>query len=262
MNLDRFICSQKIGDNYDIYEPREPVRRVIAQKSVLVKPYRGFVVPEETLIIEANHKPAMLEYLRVHHAISSETIYNDLYGVIQHQTVHEAAYDALYRGVILASTGNNEEAIQHYTDCIERNPEMASAYNRRADAYCDLGEYDSAISDYQKALMFNVRNADTHHNLGVSYAAKRDYHSAIRHYDQALQLKHDAYTHYYRFEALLFIGEWEKAKQAAIFMSLEGGDVVDLLHENYKDVSDFEQQNGVQLPDDIVELLGGREGDG
>ena len=248
----------KIGDHYDIHEPRNPLHRALAQKSVIVMPDKGFVIPKETLPIDAGVKPEVLEYLRARHGISSETIYNDPYGVIQYQAVHQAAYDAFYRGVILASRGNSEEAILYYTDCIERNPEMASAYSKRADAYHELGEYDSEILDYQKALTFNVRNANVYHNLGVAYAAKRDYHSAIQHYDQALQLGPNAYTRYHRFEARLLLNQWEKAKQAAISVYAGWEEITAIFKEFYESVSDFEEKNDIELPDDIVGLLGGR----
>ena len=248
----------KIGGNYDIHEPRNPLHRVLAQKSVIVMPDKGFVMPEETLPIDAGVKPAVLEYLRARHGISSETIYNDPYGVIQHQAVHRGAYDAFYRGVILASRGNSEEAILYYTNCIERNPEMASAYSKRADAYHELGEYDSEILDYQKALTFNVRNANVYHNLGIAYAAKRDYHNAIHHYDQALQLGPNAYTRYHRFEAWLLLNQWEEAKQAAISVYTGWEEITAIFEEFYESVSDFEEKNDIELPDDIVELLGGR----
>ena len=249
----------KVGDHYSVYEPLEPAHRVIAQKSALVRPHKGFVHPEETYAIDANHKPAVLEYLRAHHGISSETVYNDLYGVIQHQAVHRAAYDALYQGVALAAKGDHGQAIQHYSDCIRLNPQMASAYNNRADAYHDLGDYDSAISDYQKALTFDARNEAVYHNLGVAYAAQRNYRLAVQHYDLALQIDHDDYTHYFRLEAWLLLEKWEEAKQAATSAEISRADIIALFHEHYENISDFEQQNDVRLPDDIAELLSGRE---
>lgn len=241
----------KIGSHYSIYEPLEPIHRVVAQKSVLVRPYRGFVHPEETITIDAINKPAILEYLRAHHGISSETVYNDLYGVIQHQATHRAAYNALYQGVALAAQGNYRLAIQHYSDCIRLNPQMVSAYNNRGDAYFELKDYNEAISDYQRALTFAARNDAVYHNLGVAYAAQGNYRLAIQHYDLALQLNHDDYTHYYRFEAWLFLKEWEAAKQAATSAEVSWADIVALFREYYEDVADFERRNDIQLPDNV-----------
>ena len=136
---------------------------------------------------------------------------------------------------------------------------MASTYNNRADAHHESGEYESAISYYRKALRFDARNQAVYHNLCVAYAAQHSYDLAIQHYDQALQLGHDDYTHYYRFEAWLLLKEWEEAKLAATSAEVVWADTRTLLHEHYENVSDFEQKNEVRLPDDISELLGGRE---
>ena len=214
---------------------------------------------EAAVTIDANHETEVLELLRVHHGISSETVYNDLYGVIQHQTVYRDAYHALYKGVALAEKGEYEQAIQRYRVCIKLNPEMASAYSNRADAYHELGEYDSAIADYRKALTFDTLNSAIYHNLGVAYAAQGNYHQAIQYYSQALHLDDDDYTRYYRFEAWLLLEEWEEARQVAISTEMSWDDISSLLHEHYESISDFEQKKGVCLPDDIVELLGGRE---
>ena len=248
-----------IGDGYRIFEPRHPAHRVIAQKSVFVLPDNGFVQPEAAVTIDACHKAEVLEFLRVNHGMSSKTVYNDLYGVIQHQTVHRDAYHALYEGVAIAEKGEYEQAIQRYGLCIKLNPEMASAYSNRADAYHELGEYDSAIADYRKALTFDALNSSIYHNLGVACASQGNYHQAIQYYSQALHLDDDDYTRYYRFEAWLLLEEWEEVRQVAISTEVSWDDISSTLHEYYESISEFEQKKGIRLPDDIVELLGGRE---
>ena len=178
-----------LGEGYSLYEPVEPSHRVTAQKSILVRPDRGFVQPEETVTIEAKHKPAILERLRTQHGISSATIYNDLFGVIQHQAVHRRAYDALYKGVASVAKEDPQGAVEHYNACIRLNPQMAIAYNNRAEAYHELEDYDSAVADYLKALTFDPRNEVVYHNLGVAHVAKGQYRPAVQYFNQALQLK-------------------------------------------------------------------------
>ncbi len=73
-----------------INHPRNPRHRVIAQKSVFVRPSKGFIEPHEDDIvtIPANLKELILGHLRMYHGISTETIYNDLYGFIRNQRIH------------------------------------------------------------------------------------------------------------------------------------------------------------------------------
>ena len=190
----RVILLSQTGEDYYIDRPTSPVHRVVAQKSIFVRPDEGFVEPDDTVLIPEQLKQPILEYLHRNHGISTETIYNDLYGFIQHQDIHHEAYAELYRGVTLANQRNYEQAIQHYNNALNLNPRMATVYSHRGDAHYDLGEYDSAVSDYEQALSFDPENDAVHHNLGLAYVGRGDYHRAIRHYDQALELNPTPYS--------------------------------------------------------------------
>ena len=95
----RIIYEKKELLNPSIKEPPEPINRVVAQKSIFVRPSRGFIAPSEDDVINipANLKVPMLEYLRTAHDISTETIYNDIHGFIRYQNDHLEAYVAFYR---------------------------------------------------------------------------------------------------------------------------------------------------------------------
>ena len=104
-----------------INHPRNPRHRVIAQKSVFVRPPKGFIEPHEDDIvtIPANLKQLILQHLRMYHGISTETIYNDLYGFIRNQDIHGGAYTQFYRGVTCQSRGDEatilkRNSIGHY----------------------------------------------------------------------------------------------------------------------------------------------------
>ena len=95
----RIISQRKELLGPSIKEPPELINRVIAQKSVFVRPSKGFIDPNEGDIINipANLKVPMLEHLRTAHDISTETIYNDIHGFIRYQNDHLEAYVAFYR---------------------------------------------------------------------------------------------------------------------------------------------------------------------
>ena len=95
----RVILQEKsviASDN--IEEPYEPINRVIAQKSVFIRPPKGFIDPNEDDVINipAELKHPMLTYLHRYHGISVKTIYNDLHGFIRNQDVHLEAYVEFY----------------------------------------------------------------------------------------------------------------------------------------------------------------------
>ena len=82
------VILQKTADIHNMMEhPRNPRHRVIAQKSVFLRPPKGFIEPHEDdiVIIPGELKQWILQNLRKYHDISTETIYNDLYGYIRHQ---------------------------------------------------------------------------------------------------------------------------------------------------------------------------------
>ena len=253
----RVTLLSETGQGYYVDTPTSPVHRIVAQKSVFVRPEKGIVEPDYTVLVPKDLKQSLLEYLHRHHGISTETIYNDLYGFVQHQDIHRPAYYELYTGITLANKGRNDAAIKHYGNALALSPRMATAYSHRGDAYYDLDDYESAIADYEQALSLDTQNDAVYHNLGLAYAAKGNYRRAIQLYDQALELNPDDYTRYFRIEAYLFLEEWDKAGEEIRFAALALVNVAAVLREYYSDVSDFEHQNDIRLPDNIAELLGG-----
>ncbi len=88
----RLILLKEATEQGQIRQPRNPVNRVIAQKSVFVQPPRGFVEPDAEINIPKDLKQPLLNHLRKYHGISTETIYNDLHGFIKNQGIHQSAY--------------------------------------------------------------------------------------------------------------------------------------------------------------------------
>lgn len=81
---------EKTNEEYKIREPQNPRNRVIAQKSVLVRPPQGFLEQKQYTVIDipGSLKEPMLDHLQKHHGISTQTVYNDLQGYIRNQDTH------------------------------------------------------------------------------------------------------------------------------------------------------------------------------
>ena len=220
----RVILLSENGAGYQVMEPREPAHRVIAQKSVLVRPSKGFVEPNDIVSIPSDLKQPVLNYLRESHGIFTETIYNDLHGFIQHQGIHQSAYAEFYKGVTASGQGNYSQAIEHYNRAIELNPQLVSAYNNRGTAYCRIGDYENAILDYNRALELNPEFPMAHCNRG---------------------------------EVWLRLREWDNAREDLATAQNMGEDIVASFRNEYESVADFEQHNGITVPPDIAEMLGG-----
>lgn len=110
----RIILLQKteeIKNKYRIEEPRNPQNRVISQKSIFVRPPRGFIEPEQYTVIDLpkSLKGSMLNHLKKYHNISTETIYN--------------------RGLAYGKKGEVDCAIGGFTITIDLNAKNYDAYN-------------------------------------------------------------------------------------------------------------------------------------
>ena len=100
----RVILLSKSGRD-DLKEPKNPENRVIAQKSVFVRPPDGFVEPSDTVVIPQALKEPILAYLDRFHGVNEAALFNDLHGFIKYHRVHESAYVEFYRGLSLATRG-------------------------------------------------------------------------------------------------------------------------------------------------------------
>ena len=253
----RVILLPENGTNYDLEYPNSPVHRVIAQKSVFVRPQKGFVEPLETVSVISDLKPVVLDYLRTRHGISAESIYNDLHGFIKYQGIHQSAYVEFYKGVTFQTVEEFQRSVEHYTASIALSPQQPAAYNNRGNVYIEMGNYRFAIADYERALSFNPEHPLVLHNLGNAYQRQGNYDRAVECYSRSLTFREDGETYCNRGEAWLHKAEWDKARQdlmQAVHMEI---DIITSFHNDYADVADFETKNLKDLPKDIADMLGG-----
>ena len=187
----RIILLKKESDSYQVEKPPKTINRVESQKSIFVQNSRGFVAPDDEVIISKEFKRPMLNYLRKHHDISTETIYNDLHGFIRIQDLHHKAYEALYRGLSAMDKGDFDKAIRDFTTAIELKPDFFGAYNNRGVAYFEKRDFDTAIQNYDNAIEIKPDYADAYNNRGNAYREKRDFDTAIQDLTTAIKIKPD-----------------------------------------------------------------------
>lgn len=87
----RIILLERTEEIKDyIKPPRNPQNRIIAQKSVFVRPPNGYLDPRQYNVIDilGSLKESMLDHLQKQHDISTHTVYNDLHGFIRNQNTH------------------------------------------------------------------------------------------------------------------------------------------------------------------------------
>ncbi len=161
------------------------------------------------------------------------------------------------RGNFYSDKGAYDRAIEDYSKAIELNPKFAEAYyNNRGNAYVHKGAYDRAIEDCNKAIDLNPKFAMAYCNRGHAYVGKGNLNHAIADYDKAIGLNpDDAEVYTNRGMCWLHLQNWQVAKSDLTVAKSMGTDIIATFRNTYRNGEEFEQRNGVQLPEDIAAML-------
>ena len=112
-----------------------------------------------------------------------------LNNAIKLQPDYASAYNS--RGNAYVDLGQYQRAIDDYNQAIGLQPNHAYAYINRADAYYGLGQYQRAVEDCNEAIRLNPDMAIAYSNRGKAYAKLKKYPSAIKDFNEAIRLKPD-----------------------------------------------------------------------
>ena len=145
--------------------------REIFQSSAFVHPRKGYLKQDDytSVTVKAELKGKLLLYLEKHHDISAETVYNDIHGFIENQSIDTMANKELFLGFSCSEVGNFEGGISHYNKAIKLNPQMLTAYTNRGLSFAHLKRYDKAIADHTKVIELQPRRSFNYFLRGMTY---------------------------------------------------------------------------------------------
>jgi len=98
------------------------------------------------------------------------------------------AVDWYNRGVEKLNSGDNQGAIEDYTQAIRLDPNYAHAYNNRGLARYNLGDNQGAIEDYTQGINIDPNDADAYNNRGVARYELGDNQGGIEDLEKAAEL--------------------------------------------------------------------------
>ena len=178
----------------------------------------------------------------------------DFSAVIKLEPEHADAYS--YRGALYHNKGEYDKAIEDFSMEMELRPDDPETYYDRGKIYGDKGEYRKAIQDFDKALKLNPKFTEAYVKRGLAYFRVSEFECAIQDYDKVLELK-PKFTEVYAARSIMWlhVREWENAKLDLTFAQNLRVDIINVFHEMYESVTDFERKNDVQLPKDIAAML-------
>jgi uncharacterized caspase-like protein/regulator of sirC expression with transglutaminase-like and TPR domain len=103
----------------------------------------------------------------------------------------ESAEKLVQQGLDRVEQGDNQGAIDNFTEGIALNPDDAEAYNNRGEAYRNLRQYQEAIADLDRAISLNPDFAAAYNNRANAYLSLQQYQSAIADFNQVISLNPD-----------------------------------------------------------------------
>jgi tetratricopeptide (TPR) repeat protein len=99
------------------------------------------------------------------------------------------AYDNL--GIALAASGRIQEAIAHYDQALQINPNDPETHNNLGSALSQSGAIQQAILQYKQALRIRPRYPHAHYNLGNQFLKTGKVPEAISQYEYATRFEPD-----------------------------------------------------------------------
>jgi len=92
------------------------------------------------------------------------------------------------KAVALAETGQYEEALRFYDQCLAMNPGVSTVMTNRAVALARLGRYEEAEVEFREALALDPRDMTAWTNLGLCLSRLRREQEAIACFEKVREL--------------------------------------------------------------------------
>ena len=107
---------------------------------------------------------------------------------IWHETNDPLIEADFYRGLESMRTGDLLMAVAFFTRVIDKNPNFAEGWNKRATVYYMLGKFDASMMDIHETLKLEPRHFGAMDGMGLIFINLEQFDRAIGIYDQMLEI--------------------------------------------------------------------------
>lgn len=94
----------------------------------------------------------------------------------------------LAKGAYLVQLNRPSEALEVYTEALEKAPGFIPLYCVLGDIYRSLGQFEDAITEYKMAIWLDSLNIVAYKHLCQAYEEQGDYDSAVEIYEKLIQI--------------------------------------------------------------------------
>ena len=107
---------------------------------------------------------------------------------IWHETNDPSIEADFYRGLESMRTGDLLMAVAFFTRVIDKNPNFAEGWNKRATVYYMLGKFDASMIDIHETLKLEPRHFGAMDGMGLIFIHYQQFDKAIDIYDKMLEI--------------------------------------------------------------------------
>ena len=107
---------------------------------------------------------------------------------IWHETNDPSIEADFYRGLESMRTGDLLTAVAFFTRVIDKNPNFAEGWNKRATVYYMLGKFDASMMDIHETLKLEPRHFGAMDGMGLIFIHLEQFDKAIDIYNQMLKI--------------------------------------------------------------------------
>lgn len=100
----------------------------------------------------------------------------------------KSASDFVAKGVVKSEQGDKSEAIDAYSQAINRDPNYADAYYQRGNTRYDQGDKQGALADYTKAISIDPNYANAYFQRAATRYNQDDKQGALADFDRYISL--------------------------------------------------------------------------
>ena len=107
---------------------------------------------------------------------------------IWHETNDPLIEANFYRGLESMRTGDLLMAVAFFTRVIDKNPNFAEGWNKRATVYYMLGKFDASMMDIHETLKLEPRHFGAMDGMGLIFIHLEQFDKAIDIYNRMLEI--------------------------------------------------------------------------